>query len=116
MSGDLRVSGERIDMGAYEYDLTGIWESSQNERFVNIVGNPVTASSYAEIECENVGSLSATVYSLDGKQLVNKTLGISQKGLNRIEIGELFQNLSSGAYLLVITTPKNTFVAKIVKR
>ena len=116
LSGDLRVSGERIDMGAYEYDLTGIWESSQNERFVNIVGNPVTASSYAEIECENVGSLSATVYSLDGKQLVNKTLGISQKGLNRIEIGELFQNLSSGAYLLVITTPKNTFVAKIVKR
>ena len=110
-----RVCGERIDIGAYEYSETSVSETVQNEQFIRIIGNPVTASSYAEIECENVCNLFAKVYSVDGKLLVNKDLGKAQAGLNRIEIGDLFQNLTNGTYLLVIRTSKNTFVAKIVK-
>lgn len=115
LSGMPRVYGDAIDMGAYEVDPTGVQETSQNESFIRIVGNPVTTSSYAEIECENVCNLFAKVYSMDGKILVNKNLGNTQAGLNRIEIGEMFQNLSSGTYLFVIKTAEKTFVTKIVK-
>jgi len=115
LDGHLRVSGNCIDMGAYEYDLTDIVETSQKDQYLHIVGNPITMSSYAEIECENAGVLFAKVYSIDGKLLFDKNLGKTQIGLNRIEIGDTFQNLTSGTYLLVISTPKNTFVAKIIK-
>lgn len=115
LDGHQRVSDNQIDMGAYEYDLTGIQETAQNEQFINISGNPVTASSYAEISCESVCNLSAKVFSLDGKLLVNKNLGTSQIGYNRIEIGELFQSLSSGNYIFVIQAAGKNFVAKVVK-
>ena len=58
----------------------------------------------------------AMAYSIDGKLLVNKNLGIVHIGLNRIEIGEMFQNLTSGTYLFVLGTAEKSFVAKIVKQ
>ena len=116
LDGNQRVSDNCIDMGAYEYDLTGIQESLQNEQHIRIIGNPVTVSSYAEIECENVCNLFAKVCSIDGKLLVNKDLGKAQVGLNRIEIRDLFQHLTSGTYLLFIGMPEKPFVAKIVKQ
>lgn len=115
LDGNPRVAGSRIDIGAYEYASVGVHESPKNECQLRIVGNPITASSYAEIECESVCNLFAKVYSIEGKILVNKNLGYTQTGLNRIEIGDLFQNLTSGTYLLVIRTPEKTFVAKIIK-
>ena len=115
LDGHQRVSDGRIDIGAYEFDLTGIQETAQNENSIRIVGNPVTLSSYAEIECEKACQLYAMVYSLDGKLLVNKDLGTTQTGLNRIEIGEMFQNLTNGTYVFVVRMAEKTFVAKIIK-
>ena len=115
LDGLWRVCGEQTDIGAYEYSEAGISESSQNEKLLYIVGNPITASSYAEIECGGVCNLFAMVYSINGQLLVNKDLGVSQTGFNRIEVGEMFQNLTNGTYLFVIRTPEKTFVAKIVK-
>jgi len=116
LDGHQRVSDGCIDIGAYEYDLTGIQETSQNKQLIHIVGNPVTASSFAEIECEKVGNLFVNVYSIDGKLKLTKYLGNTQIGLNQIKIGELFQSLSSGNYLLVIQAKGRNFVAKVVKR
>ena len=110
-----RVSDSRIDIGAYEFYITGIQESTQNQSLIHIVGNPVTASSYAEIECKSGGVLSAKIYSIDGKLMVSKSLGNAQVGITRIEIGELFQDLANGTYLFVVSTPERAFVAKIVK-
>ena len=115
LDGNGRICGDHIDIGAYEYSATGVSETTQNKQFINVAGNPVTASSYAEIECENVCDLAAKVYSIEGKLITNKNLGETQIGLNRIEIGDLFQNLNNGTYLLVIRTPEKTFVTKIIK-
>ena len=110
-----RINGNIIDIGAYEYSGTGVNEIATNEHFLRIVGNPVTTSSYAEINLEKACELTISTYSIDGKILKNKSIGHFQTGLNRIEIGEMFQSLTSGTYLLVIRTPEKTFVAKIVK-
>ena len=116
LDGLWRVCGDYIDIGAYEYSETSITETIQNNQPIRIVGNPVTASSYAEIECESACNLFAKVYTVDGKLLVNKNLGKAQTGINRIGIGELFQNQTSGTYLFVIGTPEKPIVAKIVKQ
>lgn len=115
LAGQSRVYGGVIDIGAYEVDPNGVIDNTENENQIRIVGNPITASSYAEIECENACNLFAKIYSVDGKLLVNKNLEKAQIGINRIEIGEWFQNLSSGSYLLVIQAAARTHVAKVVK-
>ena len=113
--GNPRVLDNCIDIGAYEADLTGIQETAKYENSIHVVGNPVTASSYAEVEIENAGVVSAKVYSLEGKLLVDKNLDIACAGVNRFAIGDLFSTLSSGAYLLVFQTANQTFVAKVIK-
>jgi hypothetical protein len=90
-------------------------ESSQKNQLLHIIGNPISMSSYAEIECVSAGALFVKVYSIDGKLLSNKNLGKTQIGLNRVEVGELFQSLSSGSYLLVVQAAGRTRVAKVVK-
>ncbi len=111
-----RVYGGIIDIGAYEVDPTDVPENIEKECPIRIVGNPITPSSYAEIDCKNICNLMAMVYSIDGKLLVNKNLEIVHIGLNRIEIGEMFQNLTNGTYLFVLGTAEKTFVTKIVKQ
>jgi hypothetical protein len=115
LDGNQRVSDNCIDIGAYEYDPNGVQETLQNEQTIHIVGNPVTSSSYAEIECESACDLFAKVYSVNGKLLVNKNLEKNQIGINRIEIGEWFQNLTSGTYIITIQTEGKTAAAKVVK-
>ncbi len=115
LDGNWRVCGERIDIGAYEYSGAGVHENAQNKSFIHIVGNPITASSYVEIETEQSGMMTANLYSLEGKLLANKNLGVVQKGINRIEIGEMFQSLSSGTYLFVVRNADKIFATKVIK-
>jgi hypothetical protein len=115
LDGLWRVCGERTDIGAYEYSEAGISESSQNKKLMYIVGNPITAASYAEIEVEKAGELTANIYSMNGKLLVNKPLGYAQTGINRIEIGEMFQQLASGTYLFVVRNTEKRMATKVIK-
>ena len=113
--GNPRVLDDRIDIGAYEFDLTGVDETAQSESIIRIIGNPITSASYAEIELEKEGVLITRVYSVDGKLLIDNNLGISHKGTNHIELGEMFAQLPSGIYLLAIQTAGKTFVTKVIK-
>ena len=110
-----RVCNENIDMGAYEYSATGIQEIAQNKQRIHIVGNPVTEKSYAEIELDEVCNLSAKVYSIDGKLLVNRNLGDLPAGISRIALGEMFHTLPQGTYLLVLNGNGQSFAAKVIR-
>ena len=113
LDGNARVWDNLIDLGAYEFSNVGVEEIVQTSTRLRVVGNPITSSSYAEIECEKVCNLFAKVYSADGKLLVDKSLGNVQTGLNRIALGEMFASLPSGAYVLTFKTEGRTFVASI---
>lgn len=115
LGGQPRVCDGIIDIGAYEIDPTGVQENNQEKQLVRIIGNPITSSSYAEIELNQDGLVMASVYSLDGKLMVNKNLGTAQKGINRFEIGQLFSSLSSGAYVVVFNTAGQSFATKVFK-
>jgi hypothetical protein len=47
--------------------------------------------------------------------LVDKNLGNVQAGFNRIEIGEMFQTLAQGSYLLLLRGSNQQFAAKVIK-
>jgi len=109
-----RVKGGIIDMGAYEFSGAGIGEIAQNESFIRIIGNPITATSYAEIELESQSNLKIAVYSMDGKPMINKDLGTLPAGTQRIEIGGMFEGWAKGSYLMVVSNAERTLSAKIV--
>ena len=115
LDGNTRVSDGQIDLGAYEFDNTSLQEIVQNDSRIYIVGNPITASSYAEIVLDKACDLTVTVYSIDGKKLSGKCLRQLQVGINRIELGDLFQHLTSGTYLFVVQTGSKAYTAKVVK-
>ena len=115
LQGNPRVLDNAIDIGAYEFDLSGVQEITKNENLIRVIGNPVTAASYAEIELENNGIVLARVYSTEGKLLANKYLGIAHAGTNQFAIGEMLAPLSSGTYLLVFQASGKTFVAKVIR-
>ena len=115
LDGNWRICGNAIDIGAYEYTATSLSETNQNDSRLRIIGNPITASSYTEIETENAGVLSVEVYSAEGKLLVNRYLGEAHAGTNRFAIGELFAPLSSGTYLIVIRAEGKIFVARVIR-
>ena len=115
LNGAPRVWDGIIDIGAFEITEVGFQENTKEEPLIRIVGNPITASSYAEIEVEKEGALTANIYSLDGKLLVNKPLGYAQTGISRIEIGDMFQPLASGTYLFVVRNAEKTIATKVVK-
>ena len=115
LSGTSRVWWGTIDIGAYEIAEFGVQENAKEETSIYIVGNPITTSSYAEIECESVFEMYAKVYSIEGKLLVNKYLGKSSIGTNQFTLSELFAPLSTGTYLLMLQADDRTFVAKVIK-
>lgn len=115
LAGRPRVLGDHIDIGAYEVSLAGVDENTENEQPVRIVGNPITASSYAEIELKEAGKMVAKVYSTEGKLLKNVDLGLLPSGLHHVALGNLMESLSGGIYLLVIQNGQNTWVSKMIK-
>jgi len=115
LAGNHRVIGGNIDLGAYEYDLTGVEENAQNNASMYLVGNPITQGSYAEIDCEKAGEGWLQIYTLEGKLLVSQHTEMLHEGTNRITLGSLFQPLAKGTYLLVVQSGGHTFSAKVIR-
>ena len=110
-----RVIGNRIDIGAYEFSSVGVHEAVQSPTEISIVGNPIRPESYAEIELDEGSHWQAKVYSIEGKLMVNKDLGILPAGSHRVPVGEMFLTLPHGTYLVVFNGQSKTMVAKVVR-
>jgi hypothetical protein len=115
LNGTTRVWWGAIDMGAYERGEFGVQENPEEKLSIRIVGNPISEASYAEIEFNKAGDVVAKVYSINGKLLVGKNLGFVHVGSNHIALGELFEPLAKGAYLLVVQGGGQTFSAKVIR-
>ncbi|MBR1514301.1 MAG: right-handed parallel beta-helix repeat-containing protein [Bacteroidales bacterium] len=115
LDGHQRMSGNRIDIGAYEYSNVGLNEITQDGKFLRIVGNPITEESYAELELEEACPINAKVYSIDGKLMVEQSIGNLPAGNHRIGLGTLFQTLPRGTYLVVMNGHGKSVAAKVIR-
>lgn len=115
LDGIIRVCGNRIDIGAYEYTSYGINEIVKEKQDLRIVGNPITENSFAEVELEQDGILKLSIVSTDGKLLLDKNLGHCPAGINHIELGSLFQNKAKGFYHIIIQNQTQRFIGKVIR-
>lgn len=114
LDGRWRVCGDRIDIGAYEYSGLGVLESAHDEKSIRIIGNPITTSSYVEIDLGQDGFVTIDIYSLEGKVMGHRDFGKYLAGNARLEVGDMFQDLAKGSYLLVVRNAGRSYTTKVL--
>ena len=115
LDGHWRLNGSLVDIGAYEFSGEGCHETTFKDNALQIIGNPITTTSYAVISLEKAGSVEIMVYSMDGKQVLSEKIGCCEAGENHIALGEKFQGFTSGTYLIIVRAAGKALVAKVVK-
>lgn len=84
-----------------------------NDDAFSVYPNPFVNNIKLMVNTSADGLARIRVISFDGKEMMNKTVGI-QKGNNIIVLSE-FGNMSSGSYILELTTSDGRYTRKIVK-
>lgn len=115
LDGVWRVYGAAIDLGAYEYSGVNLPETAPAETTLHVVGNPLTADSYLELQLNQSGKVEVMVYSLNGTLLRYQDYGTLQSGLQRLALGGLAEQMAHGVYLIEIMTEEGLKSAKVVK-
>lgn len=70
---------------------------------------PNPAKNIVSVENSQLKNAAITVYDLNGRALLNKTINVSQSEIN-------ISNLHSGVYLFNVKTDKGSFVKRIIKQ
>ena len=112
LAGQHRVCNGRIDLGPYEFSDASVPSHQSDSQHLRLVGNPLNANSYIELDYALQGTVTVTVYALTGRQVAQEAF--SHAG-SRLEVGELVERLASGVYLIKVASDKETFVLKAVK-
>jgi len=112
LNGNGRVKNNHIDIGPYEY--SGAFVTEVNPvLFAKLVGNPLDKHSRIEFDEATEGEVTVTVYSLTGRSVVQKTIGLeSSKSLG---IGDLVERLTPGVYLIEIINKERSCTLKAVR-
>ncbi len=102
--GNLRISGTRIDIGAYEYAFPNAIDEHISACSVDIYPNP--ADNYLTIETQQ----KAGIEILDAEgQMIMTTYSIENKTTINIE------NLARGVYFIRVTTNREVITKKVIK-
>lgn len=112
LAGQPRVCNGQIDLGPYEFSDASVPSHQSDSQHVRLVGNPLNANSYIELDYALQGTVTVTVYALTGRQVAQEAF--SHAG-SRLEVGELVERLASGVYLIKVAIDKETFALKAVK-
>lgn len=108
-----RVSNQRIDIGPYEYSAASVPQHQVHGAHARLIGNPLSPKSRIEFDHEVQGELTATVYSITGRQVAQKVDNLGKT--TAIGIGNLVEQLAPGVYLIEVATPTESFTLKAVK-
>lgn len=114
LDGLWRVCGNTIDLGPYEFSANDVLEHGSASNEILILGNPITVSSKAIIELEKAGNVTASLFSIDGKEIWNSDFGLLDVGIHHLDLSELVQ-LNSGVYLLQFHSADGVSAVKIVR-
>ena len=115
LGGDPRFFGDRIDMGAYEWNLfVGIEETVETgQSAVNIFPNPVGNQATLSLNVEQEGEVKIEMYNASGAMVKTFEMKSLKTGQQNITIGT--QDLKPGIYFLRLKVDGEVWTRKVVK-
>jgi hypothetical protein len=113
LGGNPRIWNE-IDMGSYEYYITGTGDiaSEMNQSF-NVFPNPINKNPTIEFYIENETPIIITVSDIHGKVIAKNLISNPQTGKNRISWNT--NELAPGVYFIKLNTGNQSMTRKIIK-
>jgi hypothetical protein len=113
LGGNQRITGDRIDMGAYECLFTAIPGTSKNINRVSIYPNPVLSEVNVEIELEEAGQVQVYLYTHHGQLQRVSDEGYKPSGRHLVRMN--VTDLPSGTYLIKVLAGNEVSMSKFVR-
>jgi len=112
LAGKDRVQGNRIDIGSYESPFTSaVRDIAWNSPELIVFPNPVQKNLQFQIEDDWTGDLNVSIYDLLGRKVhASKRSKASGEQLFR----ENVSHLTSGEYILLVSSANDTYATKII--
>jgi hypothetical protein len=117
IAGNPRISGGRIDMGAYEYQETGVTNNQLIETDYNLSNypNPFNPTTVIEFSVQNDCKIDLTIFNIKGQKVKTITSNEFTKGTHSIiwnGVDEFGKSVSSGIYYYKLNTNGKTEAVK----
>jgi hypothetical protein len=115
LAGNPRLVNNRIDMGAYEWNMfVGVEEPVINEKArVSIYPNPVNDHLYIDFELESESSITLDICNVSGKRMKAISGQSVAAGAQHFELK--MQDLPTGIYFLRLQAGNEVVTKKVVK-
>ncbi len=112
-----RVSGNRLDMGAYEFqEAVAVYNLQLKTSCLMVLPNPINNESKLTFSLQQTSQVGVHLYNLQGKCLFEKQLGTFSAGAQQLLLSDLFspEALAPGLYLVGLKTNYQQFWLKVV--
>jgi predicted outer membrane repeat protein len=113
-----RVSGNRLDMGAYEFqEAVAVNAHQSNTSGLMVLPNPINNESKLVFSLGQASHVGLYLYNLQGKCLFEKQVGTFSGGAQQLLLSDLFspEELAPGIYLIGLQTEYQQYWVKVVR-